>query len=211
MLIRKTQRGFTLVELLVAVAIFALLLGLGIPAYKEWMMRTQIRVMSETLISGLTTARNQALHRNTAVMFSLTTNLAADCRRNSGATNWVISEFDPENACSAAPSDTDAPRIIEKRSSGESGSRTKVSAVTATNTAASNVVFTGLGRVRAKDLAGNDAISIINVSYNGKSTDTCQKDGGYIRCLRIEITTGGEARMCDPVVADATDPRACTP
>jgi hypothetical protein len=30
-----------------------------------------------------------------------------------------------------------------------------------------------------------------------------------MRCLRINISVGGEARMCDPAVTDAADPRIC--
>jgi hypothetical protein len=32
-----------------------------------------------------------------------------------------------------------------------------------------------------------------------------------MRCLRIRISTGGEVKMCDPAVIDATDPRICPP
>jgi type IV fimbrial biogenesis protein FimT len=39
---------------------------------------------------------------------------------------------------------------------------------------------------------------------------TCEHvDGGSMRCLRIDISIGGEAKMCDPAVTDVTDPRIC--
>lgn len=209
MLIRKTQRGFTLIELMIAVIIFGVLLALGMPAYQNWIARTKVRVTAETLVAGLSTARNHSLHRNSQVIFSLTSSLAADCARTNTATNWIVSLADPSGSCDAAPSEDDAPRIIEKRSGGEGTSRASISALTAANNPATNVIFTGLGRVLLQDAAGNamNPISRINISY--PDGGTCQANGGTVRCLRIEITTGGAARMCDPAVADANDPRAC--
>lgn len=213
MLKPKAQHGFTLIELMIAAAIFGLLLGLGIPAYKDWMARTKVRATAETLLSGLVTARNQALQRNTQVIFSLTDSLAAGCVRTSASTNWIISLADPSGSCNAVQSETADPRIIEKRSGGEGTSRTAVAALTAANAAATNVVFTGLGRVLLKNSAGLDMnpISTINVSYPDGGACKTRDGQGVVRCLRIEITTGGEARMCDPVVDDANDPRYCTP
>jgi type IV fimbrial biogenesis protein FimT len=48
------------------------------------------------------------------------------------------------------------------------------------------------------------------VAISNPAGGTCEHvDGGSMRCLRIDISVGGEARMCDPAVADATDPRKC--
>ena len=210
MLIRKAQSGFTLIEVMITVIIFGLLLAMGIPAYTDWMARNKVRVTAETLVAGLSTARNQSLSRNAQVIFSLTTNLAADCARSNLATNWIVSLADPSGSCDEAPSEDDAPRIIEKRSGGEGTSGTTITALTAANGAATNVIFTGLGRVLVKDAAGNEMnpISRINIAYpNG---GTCLASGGTVRCLRIEISTGGVPRICDPAVADANDPRVCT-
>jgi hypothetical protein len=30
-----------------------------------------------------------------------------------------------------------------------------------------------------------------------------------MRCMRVVVSTGGQVRMCDPQVLDATDPRVC--
>ena len=49
------------------------------------------------------------------------------------------------------------------------------------------------------------------LSISNPTGGTCEHvDGGNMRCLRIDISLGGEARMCDPAVTDATDPRKCT-
>jgi hypothetical protein len=30
-----------------------------------------------------------------------------------------------------------------------------------------------------------------------------------MRCLRVNVASGGDVRMCDPAVLDNTDPRFC--
>jgi type IV fimbrial biogenesis protein FimT len=64
------------------------------------------------------------------------------------------------------------------------------------------VTFTGLGRA----LAGG----ITQIDFSN-STGACQHitSTGKMRCMRIMVTSGGQARMCDPKVTDVNDPRKC--
>ena len=50
-------RGFTLVELLVVVAVLALIILLGLPNLSAWLQNTQIRNSAEAAVSGLQLAR----------------------------------------------------------------------------------------------------------------------------------------------------------
>jgi type IV fimbrial biogenesis protein FimT len=63
------------------------------------------------------------------------------------------------------------------------------------------VVFTGLGRVIG-------VLPITQIDITNPSGGACQP-AGPMRCLRITIASGGNMRMCDPAVIDATDPRFC--
>jgi type IV fimbrial biogenesis protein FimT len=73
-------------------------------------------------------------------------------------------------------------------------------------TGAGVVHFNGLGRVTSPGGAAN----LTQVAISNPVGGTCEHvDGGAMRCLRINISVGGEARMCDPAVTDATDPRIC--
>lgn len=60
-------RGFSLVELLVVVAVLGLVLMLGLPNVSAWLQNTQIRNSAEAMISGLQLARAEALRRNRVV------------------------------------------------------------------------------------------------------------------------------------------------
>lgn len=201
----RAQAGFTLIELLITIVIMGILLSMGVRLYQDWIVRTKIRVSTESLLSGLAAARNIALQHNQRVFFSMTNNLGATCALDNTAGNWVISLDSPEGKCDVAPSETNTPRIQQMRSGGEGGSGVTITALNATNAAANQLTFTGLGRVQA---IGTNPIATINVGYQA-SAGTCRADGGDIRCLRIQIGPGGEARLCDPSVAVVGDPRTC--
>lgn len=63
------QGGFTLLELLVTVAVAGVLLGLAIPAFTQVAMRNQLAVTSNQILLAAGTARQLAVSGNRAVAF----------------------------------------------------------------------------------------------------------------------------------------------
>jgi len=63
-------------------------------------------------------------------------------------------------------------------------------------------VFNGMGRVVG---AGIGTINLGNVVGTCEHLDA----NGTMRCLRVIVSNGGQIRLCDPKVVDATDPRRC--
>jgi type IV fimbrial biogenesis protein FimT len=195
----KRSHGFTLIEMMITLAVFALLLMVGLPSMTTWLQNQQIRASAEGLQAGLQFARTEALRRNAPVRFQLVDTLTPACVLFDRGTNWIVSVNDPTGVCDVDPSDTADPLTIQKRSGADG---TPNALVTATNgaAAATTVTFNGLGRV-----TGAGAITQIAVA---NSSGNCQP-AGPMRCLQLNISSGGQVRMCDPVVIDPTDPRLC--
>lgn len=63
--------GFTLIEIMIALAIISIAVALATPAYLQWMARTQLQSEMTTLIKNLTLARMAAMTRNTTVTVTL--------------------------------------------------------------------------------------------------------------------------------------------
>jgi type IV fimbrial biogenesis protein FimT len=66
--------------------------------------------------------------------------------------------------------------------------------------------FTGFGKVSTVLTAGSPAKFEIS-----NTKGSCETSGGTIRCLRLEVTQGGQIRSCDPrlTVTKPTSPQAC--
>ncbi|MBD9367538.1 GspH/FimT family pseudopilin [Xanthomonas sp. XNM01] len=58
---RRRQRGFTLIELMVTVAVAALLLSLGLPSFQQAMRSNRVATTSNELMASLALARAEAL------------------------------------------------------------------------------------------------------------------------------------------------------
>jgi len=199
MLIRlPAARGFTLVELMITLAVLGMLIMIALPNMGTWLQNTQIRTSAEAMQAGLQLARAEALKRNTTVRFQLVNSLTSSCALTTSGRNWVVSLADPSGLCNMDASDTVAPQIIQKRSSAEGSPNAVVTA-----TGGSSVVFNGLGRPAAG--------SLTEINVTNPNNGACKTAAGNepMRCLRIAVNAGGAVRMCDPAVDDATDPRKC--
>jgi type IV fimbrial biogenesis protein FimT len=198
---RRPQTGLSLIEVMIGLAIMGILMAIGLPNMAIWLNNSQIRAAGETVLAGLTLARVEAVRRNQIVRFQLVSDLSATCVLTQSGTSWVVSQDDPTGLCDQAPSDAAAPRIIQTRSGSEGTPRAVVAAATS-----ATVYFNGLGRITSP----GGALNMTQLAISNPSGGTCEHvDGGDMRCLRINISIGGEARMCDPAVTDVTDPRKC--
>jgi type IV fimbrial biogenesis protein FimT len=65
---RPRARGFTLVELVVTVALLGMILGIAAPSMRSFVVGQRIRALSYDLTSDLLLARSEALKRNAAVV-----------------------------------------------------------------------------------------------------------------------------------------------
>lgn len=63
----RYERGFSIIELMVAVAVAALLLGLAIPSFRELNIRNRVTESTNELVYAMNIARSEAVRRGTKV------------------------------------------------------------------------------------------------------------------------------------------------
>ncbi len=197
--VMSNQKGVTLVELVVALAIGAFVMGKAMLGVQDMVLNSQIRAVAEDIRDGIQMARTEAVHRNAIIRFQLTNTLTNSCVVSPTGPHWLVSLDDPAGLCANAASNTVAPRIIRKSST--SGTYTSI----AVNAGQSSVTFSGLGRQIDGDVAAAD----FGIDVQPLGGGVCMATGGSARCLRVQVSMGGQVRVCDPAIADSTDPWAC--
>lgn len=201
-LLMKRQRGMTLIELMIGVAIVAVLLMTGIPSFNLWIQSTQNRAMAESVLNGLQLARAEAVRRNALVRFSFTD--------ANGLVAWNVGCFTVT---------TDCPATIQQRLSNEGALNARVgvssteipiptpaghfsTAIAAGSGVAdgdAGVTFNGVGRVYSVNI-GSD---ITRVDITNSAVSTARR---YV----LTISPGGQIRMCDPAITFAANPQGCS-
>lgn len=196
MLPKQRQQGFNLIELMIGIAIFATLMMLAIPTFTVFLANQKIKNAAETTIAGINIARAEAVRRNATVRFQFVSNLTSGCALSATSLAWVASISDPTGACDAPPG---GGNIIQAKSASDGTDN-----IAMTVTGGSTLTFNGLGRV--------SGAGITQVMFTSPTIGVCEHvdaTNGTMRCMQITISTSGSAKICDPKVTDATDPRIC--
>src|SRR5688572_29174195 len=80
----KTHRGFTLMELMFAIAILAILLGLGVPGFRQIIENNRLITQNNEVVTALNLARSEALR----LAGDVTMCASADGESCSEETDW---------------------------------------------------------------------------------------------------------------------------
>lgn len=197
MLSRRAGDGFSLIELMIGIALLALLLMLGLPGFSSYLQNAKLRSAAESFYTGVQMARAEAVRRNAQVEIVLTDDDASVINRNTAVLsatgkNWIIRALDPT---------TGLYDYIEGKSMLEGSGQASTPSVQIDGSGISLVAFRGLG---ATTLAGAATFAFTNPAGGD-----CAALGGPMRCLNVVVSVGGQARMCDPAVSTAGDTRKC--
>ncbi|TCS36479.1 type IV fimbrial biogenesis protein FimT [Paucimonas lemoignei] len=199
----KRAAGFTLIELMITVAVLAVLAGIGFPSFRTFIENAQIRTASNSIQAGIELARMEALRRNARISFWLVNNLESSCARSSAGPAWVVSELDPEGLCHKPASETADARLVQSRAGNDGSSNVTVAAWNAVSggTGSNCITFNGFGRMESTCIDGTNPIARIEL------TSTANSSGS--KALQIRTNRGGSVRTCDPHISTTTDPRYC--
>lgn len=172
-------RGFTIVEVMITLVVLGVLITLGAPQFADWLQNQKTRNAADAVLNGLQVARAEAVQRNLAVQFKLT---------SLPKSSWTVSESASGTA-------------IQSRSSDEGTAVVNVTAVDGAANPVTTVTFSPIGGVAANADA-TAALRKIDLANPMASATNA-------RSYRILVSGGGSLRMCDPNVGVATDPRYC--
>jgi type IV fimbrial biogenesis protein FimT len=93
----KDQRGFTLHELIIATAIFAVIASMGLPSFNESLNKSRIDSRTQAIYHLLIYGRTQAINLNTVITLCASTN-HSDCTKSRDWSNKQLLIFIDLNA-----------------------------------------------------------------------------------------------------------------
>jgi type IV fimbrial biogenesis protein FimT len=213
MLMQRSRHasGFTIIEAMVTLTVFAILIAIGVPTMSVWIRNNKVRSATDALQTGLRLAQAESLRRSRQVVFALiantTTPTAIGLPAVANGTSWAIW---------TVPSMTgEAAQFVQ---SGDLSSATSNLQVNSNGTAV--VCFNSVGR-----LTNNASASVTAITGGGNTctqptagltpgTAPVQVFGisipGGDRPLQVTLGLGGQVHMCDPnVPISASHPEGC--
>jgi type IV fimbrial biogenesis protein FimT len=171
------QRGGSIIEPMIALAIFGILLALAVPLAQEFLYNQRIRTAAETLQSGLQMARMEAVRRNEDVAFVLGVGTA-----------WSLVRARDNSVIHARSSEQGTGNVLLAR----------------TPASATTVTFDGLGRRGAANADGSNVLTRIDVDLDPAvlapdRTRDLRVDiglGGQVRMCDPNVSDHLDSRYC---------------
>ena len=203
--------GFTLVEMMIALAILALLLMLGIPTLSTWGMGARVNSLADFYLDGVRQARNGALQKSAASRWVLSANANGQydwqidwCFPTSGSPCDTAGAWSTPLAAAANDPNGANPSLSIFRSADSQPNAGQV-AITLTPINTVSVYFNSYGWI-------NTAVQpyMTQLRFDANESFNPNAAAPDIRPAAIAINLSGIAERCDPLAA-AADARACSP
>lgn len=171
----RLRRGFTLIELMITLAIAAILGMLALPSFSELILSNRITTQANDLISALNVARSEAVRRGSPVCM---TRISATA--NDWTSGWqVYSDPNANRTSSGTICSTTGATIIQSHE-----------ALTGDTTLTSSDNFGTYVRFNALGVATNSSDTGLSGSFS-----LCRKDKNNAKSKKIDISTTGLIRL----------------
>lgn len=173
----RQGRGFSLIELMVALSIAVLLIVLALPGYSAWVADGQITAMAESIASGMRFAYAEAIKENRQMEFVL------DPTTTTGG--WQV------NPVGGA--------AVRQENFAEGS---KLAQATVTPAGATTVTFTALGTINATNANASAVLREVAITFSGPVANTRPLTvlvGGGRTGIKIcdpSVTVTTSARYC---------------
>lgn len=165
----KKNTGFTLIELIVTVAIAAIVMAIGIPSFRETINQNQLTTYSNQFIGSLNLARSEAIKRGSRVTLCPSSS-GTNCQKIGYENGWII--FNDQN--SNAEVDGEAiVRIYEKMPEGMT--------LTGNANVETYVSYWGDGASRLNGSPGGFQSGTLTLCKNGKARKIILSSPGRLR------------------------------
>jgi type IV fimbrial biogenesis protein FimT len=170
--------GFTLVELMIGIAVLFIMAMLALPNFSIWIQNTQIRTAGEAIINGLQLARAEAIRRNASMEL-----------RMGASSSWTVRVVNTGE-------------IVQSRLAAEGSG---AAAVTITPNTTTKVTFDSYGSVTATNNDGSLPITEIKIDAPqiaaADSRELCIliRIGGNVRMCDPQVAST-DTRTCGAVI-----------
>jgi type IV fimbrial biogenesis protein FimT len=173
---RARSAGFTLTEIMIAVAILGILSTLAIPNFRQMLRNYEVRGAAEAVGLGLQKARGEAVSRNASVVFTL-----------GSGTSWTVDYVNK-------PVSTDPP--LDSRSSTDSPNASMTGVAGDLSTAATKLTFNNIGIVIANADASPSLSRVTFTATGAKETLRVEIGAGGAARVCDPSLPAGNARAC---------------
>lgn len=192
----RFEPGFSVLELMITIAVIAILAVLGMPTMAGAISNAKVRSVTEALQNGLRNAQAEAIRRSHQTAFVLTNAAPAlSATAATGGKNWYIQVLPL-----VASETVDSTYFVQGGSFGG-----ETSGVTIAGPAA--ICFNSMGRVVANAAPGlgtgvSCSAPAATITYDVTKV-------GANRTLELQLGANGKIRMCDTSRSITTQPDGC--